>query len=203
MKIVTIAVVAAIMLGFSPAMATSYTVDIQNFAFIPAGMHIVAGDMITWTNRDAVTHTSTSDNAVWNSGNLSQGQSFSFTFNNAGTFPYHCVIHPSMRDTIFVSTQTGIIDNSPAQPKEFDLLPNYPNPFNGRTLIRYTLPRDGHVRIEVYDLLGRIVTTLADEEQGAGSYEIAWEAPDQASGVFFYRVGFDRLTKTGRMILLK
>jgi plastocyanin len=203
MKIVTIAAVAAIMLGFSPARATNFTVDIQNFAFVPAGRHIVAGDMITWTNRDGATHTATSDNGVWNSGNLSQGQSFSFTFNNAGTFPYHCAIHTFMKDTIFVSTQTGIGDNSPATPNDFELLPNYPNPFNNQTLIRYALPQPGHVTVDVYNLLGQKISSLADEDQAAGSHELTWSAPDQDSGIFFYRVTVDDQTKTGRMVLLK
>ena len=59
------------------AMATRYEVEIDNFAFVPHGQRIIVGDTITWTNRDAVPHTSTSDNGVWNSGNLVQNQSYS------------------------------------------------------------------------------------------------------------------------------
>ena len=203
MKTLAMVVLAASLLSVSPAMATTYTVDIQNFAFVPHGRHILVGDIITWTNLDAVLHTSTSDNGVWNSGNLSQGQSFSHTFTSAGNFPYHCAVHISMKDTIFVSSQTGIGDEPSNAPAQFELSQNYPNPFNASTLIKYSLPQAAHVRVEIYDMLGQKISTLADEEQEAGSHEIIWNAPDQASGIFFYRVSVDDQSKTGRMVLLK
>ncbi len=203
MKTIAMVILAVSLLGVAPAMATTYTVDIQNFAFVPAGRHILVGDIITWTNLDAVTHTSTSDNGVWNSGNLAPGQSFSHTFTSAGDFPYHCAIHTFMHDTIFVSSQTGIGDEPSDAPAKFELSQNYPNPFNASTLIRYALPQAAHVRVEIYDMLGQKISTLADEEQEAGNHEITWNAPDQASGIFFYRVSVDDQSKTGRMVLLK
>jgi plastocyanin len=65
---------------------------------------ITMGTTVTWTNTDAIAHTSTSDTGVWDSGILAPGQSFSFTFAQAGTFPYHCAIHgaASMSGTIVV-----------------------------------------------------------------------------------------------------
>jgi plastocyanin len=62
------------------------------------------GTTVTWTNGDAIPHTATSDTGVWDSGILGPGQSFSFTFAQAGTFPYHCAIHgaASMSGTIVV-----------------------------------------------------------------------------------------------------
>ena len=203
MKTLAMVVLAASLLSVSPAMATTYTVDIQNFAFVPHGRHILVGDIITWTNLDGVLHTSTSDNGVWNSGNLSQGQSYSHTFTSTGNFPYHCAVHTFMKDTIVVSSQTGIGDDPSNAPAEFELSQNYPNPFNASTLIRYALPQAAYVRVEIYDMLGQKISTLADEEQEAGNHEITWNAPDQASGIFFYRVSVDDQSKTGRMVLLK
>ena len=65
---------------------------------------IAMGTTVTWTNNDSIPHTSTSDTGVWDSGILSSGQSFSFAFTQAGTYPYHCAIHgaASMSGTIVV-----------------------------------------------------------------------------------------------------
>jgi plastocyanin len=198
----SILVLAAMTGSFQTAEATNYNVNIQNFAYVPAGMHINVGDMITWTNQDAVIHTATSDNGVWNSGNLSQGQSYSFTFTNTGTYPYHCAIHTFMMDTIFVSTQSGTSEPLTA-PKVFTLSQNYPNPFNARTIISYTLPREANVQIDIFNILGQKIENLANFWQEAGEHQVAWDATSQSSGVYFYRVSVDDQTRTGRMELLK
>jgi plastocyanin len=77
-------------------------VYLVNLAFSPATLTVKVGTTITWTNNDSMTHTVTSDNGVFDSGNLAPGQTFSYTFNNAGTFTYHCVIHTYMKGTIIV-----------------------------------------------------------------------------------------------------
>jgi plastocyanin len=78
------------------------TVSIANFAFSPATLPIPAGTTVTWTNNDSTTHTVTSDNGVFDSGNLAPNATFSYTFSNAGTFAYHCSIHTSMTGKIVV-----------------------------------------------------------------------------------------------------
>lgn len=81
----------------------TFDVSIVNFQFQPASLTIHIGDTVTWTNNTAMTdHTSTSDTLVWDSGTLTPGQSFSFTFNSLGVFPYHCNIHHSMTASITV-----------------------------------------------------------------------------------------------------
>jgi plastocyanin len=193
----------ALLMAFAPSLnAAHIQVSISNFAFTPHGSRIIAGDTITWTNNDNIPHSSTSDNGVWDSGILSHGQTFSFVFDNAGTFPYHCAVHLSMKDTVFVSPRTGI-DESPNTPGSFELSQNYPNPFNAQTLIKYSLPQAAHVTVDIYDVLGQKVDNLTDEDQGAGDHEVIWNASSKATGVFFYRVTVDNQTKTGRMILLK
>jgi len=77
-------------------------VTIQNFAFSPATINVKAGTKVTWTNQDSTTHHVVSDTGAFDSGNLAQGQSYSFTFNKTGSYPYHCSIHPSMTGTIVV-----------------------------------------------------------------------------------------------------
>lgn len=83
---------------------TSATVDIKNFLFNPATLNIKTGTVVTWTNSDNVSHTVTSDSGtLLNSKTLAPGQSFSFTFTNAGTVKYHCAIHPAMKGTVVVT----------------------------------------------------------------------------------------------------
>lgn len=77
-------------------------VRIENFAFTPMTSTVSLGTTIRWTNFDASAHTSTSDTALWDSGNLNQGQFFEFTFNSPGTYPYHCALHPTMLGSIVV-----------------------------------------------------------------------------------------------------
>jgi plastocyanin len=79
-----------------------WEVSIQNHAFSPAQLEIDVGDTVIWTQRDFEGHTTASDTGVWSSPLLFVGQTFSHTFTEAGTFPYHCVPHPDMRGTIIV-----------------------------------------------------------------------------------------------------
>jgi plastocyanin len=77
-------------------------VTIQSSSFSPKTLTVSVNSTVKWTNSDGIAHTVTSDNAVWDSGNISAGGSFSFTFTSAGTFNYHCTIHPAMTGTIIV-----------------------------------------------------------------------------------------------------
>lgn len=86
----------------SVASSNQAAVTISGFAFSPQTLTVAKGTTVTWTNNDSSTHSVTSDTGVWDSGNLSTGKSFSFTFNQVGTFPYHCNIHSSMTAKIVV-----------------------------------------------------------------------------------------------------
>jgi plastocyanin len=77
-------------------------ITISNFAFDPARATIPVGTTVTWTNHDQIAHTATSTTGVFSSGNLNQGQSYSYTFTKAGTYPYICIYHPYMKGTIVV-----------------------------------------------------------------------------------------------------
>jgi len=82
--------------------AAGKTVSMQNFAFSPAEITIKKGDTVKWTNLDSVAHTVTSDDGEFDSGLLGQNASWSRTFNEAGTFEYHCTPHPNMTAKIIV-----------------------------------------------------------------------------------------------------
>jgi plastocyanin len=78
-------------------------VEIADFAFNPEELTIAAGSTVTWTNADPnVPHTASSDDDVFDSGNLNEGDEFSFTFEETGSFPYFCSVHPTMTGTIVV-----------------------------------------------------------------------------------------------------
>ncbi len=77
-------------------------VFIQGMAFVPATISVTAGTTVTWTNKDAIAHTVTSNTSLFNSGSLGSGKSFSFTFTKAGSYPYYCSIHPTMTATVSV-----------------------------------------------------------------------------------------------------
>lgn len=79
------------------------SVSIRNFAFTPSSLRIAKGTKVVWTNNDAVPHRIASNGEFHDSNTLNQGESYSFTFKDAGTFPYHCAIHPSMQATIEVT----------------------------------------------------------------------------------------------------
>ena len=82
--------------------AGTASVSISNFAFAPAELTVSKGTTVTWTNSDSVSHTVASDSGAFNSGPITVGSTFSYTFNDAGSFGYHCGIHPSMTGKITV-----------------------------------------------------------------------------------------------------
>lgn len=79
------------------------TINISNYAFNPATITVKSGTTVTWTNSDPVAHKVVSDSPAFTSDDIPQGGSYSFTFSTAGSYPYHCQIHPSMTGTVVVS----------------------------------------------------------------------------------------------------
>jgi plastocyanin len=77
-------------------------VVMKDIAFNPASITVKMGESVTWTNQDGVTHTVVADNGEFKSGDVAPGGTFTFTFDKAGTYPYHCTIHPTMKGTVIV-----------------------------------------------------------------------------------------------------
>ena len=77
---------------------------IADFTFTPPSITIKVGDTVTWTNNGPSAHTATADDGSFDSGNLAQGKTFSHTFQTAGTFSYHCTIHPFMKAEVVVQS---------------------------------------------------------------------------------------------------
>ena len=89
--------------GGSGGQAGSGAVRIADFAFAPDSSSVKVGDSVKWTNQGSATHTVTADDGAFDSGNLAGGKAFSFTFDQAGTYAYHCNIHQSMTGTVTVT----------------------------------------------------------------------------------------------------
>jgi hypothetical protein len=88
-------------------------------------------------------------------------------------------------------------------PTDYSLSQNYPNPFNPSTKIEFKIPQAGFVNLKIYDLLGREVKTLLNEEMQAGNYTIDFNASTLSSGIYFYTLNAGEFISTKKMILLK
>ena len=86
----------------SASMSEGAEVEIEDFAYVSAAITIKVGTAVTWTNKDSVRHTVSSDTGLFESGLFGKGESFSHTFTEAGTFTYHCAPHPYMKGTVIV-----------------------------------------------------------------------------------------------------
>jgi len=94
------------------------------------------------------------------------------------------------------SEESGIVNS-------YKMFNNYPNPFNPTTNIQYQVPEFSHVSLKIYDLLGREVADLVNEQQVAGSYNVQFDGLDLASGIYFYQIKAGSFIDTKKMMLLK
>jgi hypothetical protein len=163
-------------------------VNIINFAFQPASVNVNVGDTVTWTQKDSIAHTSTSDAGVWNSPFLSLNQTFSQTFDTAGNFPYHCAVHPFMTGSVRVQ-------GAPPPPTNQPPSVSITSPANGATvtdpvtIMANASDPDGSVA-SVQFFSGR--TSLGQVSNppyqitaslGAGTHNISAEATDNKGAI--------------------
>jgi len=95
------------------------------------------------------------------------------------------------------------VDEEPNMPSGYYLSQNYPNPFNASTMISFNLSEPSDVRVEIFDLLGRGIVTLLNELKQAGEHQVVWNAGDQPSGVYFYKMETGNISETRKMVLMK
>jgi len=96
-----------------------------------------------------------------------------------------------------------VIESNKQLPLVYTLYQNYPNPFNLSTTVRYDLPKATFVNLNIFDVLGRQVSTIVEGEKPAGTYEVIVYVPNLASGIYFYRILARDYMKTKKFVLLK
>ncbi|HEY5536099.1 MAG TPA: T9SS type A sorting domain-containing protein [Ignavibacteria bacterium] len=89
------------------------------------------------------------------------------------------------------------------EPPIFKLYPNYPNPVNPTTNIKFDIPQNSLIKIKIFDILGKEIATLVNENLNAGSYSVNWSASNYGSGVYFYRLETESFIDTKRMVIVK
>lgn len=104
-------------------------------------------------------------------------------------------------------TQTGglvsVEQLSVEIPEDFSLYQNFPNPFNPETIIKFDIKNTAHVKLEIFDILGRNISTLIDKKLQTGSYEVSYDMSEMNSGVYFYKLSSESFSKTMKMLLIK
>ena len=111
-------------------------------------------------------------------------------------------------DSVCIRYIVGIQKLSSKVPDAYMLYQNYPNPFNPITKIKFDIPSlagdgGGDVKLIIYDILGREVTTLVNEKLKSGTYNISWDGTNYSSGLYFYRLQSDKFSETKKLVLLK
>ncbi len=101
----------------------------------------------------------------------------------------------------FIIADTETDENH--NPYSFELYQNYPNPFNPSTTVKFSLPKDGIVKLDIYNILGQKVSELLNEVRNAGTHKILFDASNMASGVYIYSLQFENRIITKKMILLR
>jgi hypothetical protein len=85
---------------------------------------------------------------------------------------------------------------------KFELYQNYPNPFNPSTIIKYSIAEKSFISLKIYDILGRVVSTLVNEIKIPGDYEFNFNAANLNSGVYFYKLDADSFSDTKKLLLI-
>ncbi len=168
---------------------------------------------LTWSNPQNITNTTAEDEmypVVAKKGNTTTGALITYQstpvpgcqgFGVSNTIESQ-IIAPVYQ--CFKSTIIGIQPISSEVPNGFELKQNYPNPFNPSTTIRFAVPKSGNVSIEVFDISGRLVRTLANNEfVTPGVKEVSFDASQLASGIYFYTLKAGSFKETKKMILVK
>ena len=169
---------------------------------------------LNWTTPENITNTSDWDElypTVSEVGNTQSGNTYNWHIHYQATRGPGC---QSFTDNApvyrvfevyqkIVVTPTIIKEIKGNVPVEFSLFQNYPNPFNPSTNIRFDITSSSHVKLIIYDALGREVASLVNEKLSAGSYQVDWDGSDYPSGVYFYKLSTNNFVETRKMILIR
>jgi hypothetical protein len=138
--------------------------------------------------------TSNNTTPIWTTGTLT----------GSGTYVLPDTLNEYTAARVYVTYNnvTDVEVDNPS-PEYFNLSQNYPNPFNPSTKIQYSISSNQIVKLKIYDVLGKEITTLVNKEQSAGTYEVNFDGNNLTSGIYFYTITAGNYTDTKSMILMK
>jgi photosystem II stability/assembly factor-like uncharacterized protein len=161
-------------------------------------------------NKKGIIYTSGSNSKFYSS--TDNGNTWNDITNNL-TFTTVRNIKFDKDDTMYIATDESVwrsnpdstvgIKNKPIAILHYSLSQNYPNPFNPNTQINYSVKDKGLVKIDIYDILGRKVESLVNEEKQPGNYSITFNAKSITSGVYFYKLEINDYVSVKKMVFLK
>lgn len=135
--------------------------------------------------------------------NFDKGSSGYVRLGDASSIKGEAVIFDAMKWT-YVSSVTGIAsEKNDTSPINYQLSQNYPNPFNPTTVIKYSVLNSQFVTIKVFDIIGRMVALLVNEQKSKGTYSVNFNATNLAAGIYFYQLRAGNFVQTKKMILIK
>ncbi len=166
-----------------------------------------SGELIRLFNSDEITIDSLTydDKTPWPEEPDGEGSSLelkNYTLDNSKYYNWSASTNygtPSLQNSVFTSTENDFNQI----PTEYKLSQNYPNPFNPSTTISYSIPQNSNVSLKIYDVIGKEVMSLVNQQQVAGNYEIEFNASNFSSGVYFYKLQSGNFAETRKMILVK
>ena len=158
--------------------AGSFTLEWDGIANIPSELSVVLTDLETGETVD---------------------------LRDAGSYGFEAGMEEELNEERFMLTLNNDGSSTPGSelPEEVSLSQNYPNPFNPTTTIEYGLPENGHVTLQVFDMLGRQVATLVDGQISAGTHQVTFDASSLSSGVYIYRLQAGEHVLTKKLTLIK
>ncbi len=176
-----------------------------------------AGTGSSWINTYVYTASYNSNNTYaseseqyFSSGVLTDEYGYSYTYDSNGNVSVETDqawngsnLENSYRYTFTYQTGATAIENDNTMVKKFELSQNYPNPFNPTTIINYSVPTSSLVTIKVYDVLGREIAKLVNEQKTAGTYSVQFNGSALSSGVYFYRMQAGDFVQTKKLLLMK
>ncbi|MCX7611395.1 MAG: T9SS type A sorting domain-containing protein, partial [Ignavibacterium sp.] len=165
--------------------------EINNYGFVIERASNSSADKINWQSVGFVPGNGNSNSPRYYEfldQNIPSGKIFYRLkqFDNDGSFKYS--------DHIEVEIKSA---------NDFKLFQNYPNPFNSQTIISYFIPQDNFVNLKIYDVIGNEISTLVNEYQTAGYYDINFESSDLSSGIYIYKIFVGENSQHKKMIILK
>lgn len=168
--------------------------------FINANTGWVVGDQSVLGSNALST---TNGGSSWNPSNVSgSGRFTKIQFINSATGWM-----VGQYNTVYKTTNgggiTSVSNNGNSLPDKYALYQNYPNPFNPETNIKFQTSESGDVRLTIFDILGKKVSTLVNEHLSPGTYEVTWTASSFPNGIYYYRLETNDYSSTKKMILIK